>query len=64
MKHVRLNKKRKNTLDMTQKKRQCIAFTEKFKKQIVHLVLTGRPLGVIIREYNLTPSSLRNWAKQ
>ena len=31
---------------------------------MVDLVLSGKPQGVIIREYDLTPSSLPYWVKQ
>ena len=49
---------------MTQKKRQRRAFTEKFKKQMVDLVLSGKPQKEVIKEYDLTASSLPYWMKQ
>ena len=48
---------------MTQKRKRRV-FTEQFKKQMVDLVLSGKPQGEIIREYDLTPSSLPTWVKQ
>ena len=35
---------------MTQKRRERRIFTEQFKKQIVDLILSGKPQGEIIRE--------------
>ena len=63
MEYVRLNRTRKKASNMTQKRKRRI-FTEQFKKQMVDLVLSGKPQGEIIREYDLTPSSLPNWVKQ
>ena len=64
MEYVRLNRIRKKAANMTQKKRKRRIFTEQFKKQMVDLVLSGKPQGEIIREYDLTPSSLPYWVKQ
>ena len=48
---------------MTQKRRERRIFTEQFKKQIVDLILSGKPQGEIIREYDLTPSSVPRLGK-
>ncbi len=45
-------------------KRVRRTFTEEFKKQIVQLHLSGKPRKDIIREYELTPSSLDKWISQ
>ena len=47
---------------MTKKARPT--FTAEFKEQIVQLYLNGKPGKVIIREYDLTPSSLDKWVNQ
>ncbi len=39
-------------------------FTDKFKDQLVHLYLNGKPKADIIKEYDLTISSLNRWIKQ
>jgi transposase len=39
-------------------KRERRTFTEEFKNQMVQLYLNGKPRKDIIREYDLTPSSL------
>ena len=39
-------------------------FTDKFKQQIVDLYHAGKKRSDIIREYDLTPSSLDKWVKQ
>ncbi|MFK9090969.1 transposase [Bacillus salipaludis] len=39
-------------------------FTEEFKQQIVQLYQNGKPRKDIIREYELTPSSLDKWINQ
>ena len=49
---------------MTQKRRERRIFTEQFKKQIVDLILSGKPQSEIIREYDLTPSSVPRWVNQ
>jgi len=49
---------------MTQKRRKRRSFTEKFKKQMVELVKSGKSKSEVIREYDLTPSSLHKWVKQ
>lgn len=49
---------------MTPIKRKRRIFTEKFKLQMVELAQSGKPVSEIIREYDLTPSSLPNWIKQ
>jgi transposase len=47
---------------MTKKARRT--FTPEFKQQIVQLYLNGKPRKDIIREYDLTPSSLDKWVSQ
>ncbi len=47
---------------MTKRKRQT--FTDEFKQQIVQLYQSGKPRKEIIREYDLTPSSLDKWVNQ
>jgi transposase len=47
---------------MTKKARRT--FTSEFKEQIVQLYLNGKPRKEIIREYDLTPSSLDKWVNQ
>jgi transposase len=47
---------------MTKKARRT--FTSEFKQQIVQLYLNGKPRKDIIREYDLTPSSLDKWVSQ
>ncbi|QCS53517.1 transposase [Priestia flexa] len=47
---------------MTKKARRT--FTAEFKEQIVQFYLNGKPRKDIIREYNLTPSSLDKWVNQ
>ena len=39
-------------------------FTDAFKAQMVQLYLNGKTKADIIREYELTPSSLNRWIKQ
>ena len=46
------------------KRRPRRVFSEEFKKQMVNLYLNGKPSSEIIREYDLTPSSLPKWVKQ
>lgn len=45
-------------------KRARRTFTAEFKKQMVQLYLNGKPRKDIIREYELTPSSLDKWINQ
>jgi transposase len=47
---------------MTKKARRT--FTPEYKQQIVQLYLNGKPRKDIIREYDLTPSSLDKWVSQ
>lgn len=47
---------------MTKKARRT--FTSEFKEQIVQLYVNGKPRKDIIREYDLTPSSLDKWVSQ
>jgi transposase len=47
---------------MTKKARRT--FTDEFKQQIVQLYQSGKPRKDIIREYDLTPSSLDKWVRQ
>lgn len=45
-------------------KRARRTFTQEFKQQIVQLYENGKPRKEIIREYDLTPSSLDKWISQ
>ncbi len=45
-------------------KRERRKFTDEFKHQMVQLYLNGKPRKDIIREYDLTPSSLDKWISQ
>lgn len=45
-------------------KRERRTFTDEFKNQIVQLYQNGKPRKDIIREYDLTPSSLDKWINQ
>lgn len=47
---------------MNRRKRRT--FTEDFKQQMVNLHLSGKPRSEIIKEYDLTPSTLDKWLKQ
>ncbi|WP_419883467.1 IS3 family transposase [Peribacillus sp. B-H-3] len=47
---------------MTKKERRT--FTAEFKQQIVQLYQDGKPRKDLIREYDLTPSSLDKWVSQ
>jgi transposase len=47
---------------LTKKERRT--FTDEFKNQMVQLYLIGKPRKDIIREYDLTPSSLDKWIGQ
>ncbi|MBD1374018.1 transposase [Hazenella sp. IB182357] len=39
-------------------------FTAEFKEQVVQLYQNGKPRKDIIKEYELTPSSLDKWIRQ
>ncbi|KAF5035129.1 IS3 family transposase IS655 [anaerobic digester metagenome] len=45
-------------------KRPRHTFTDEFKNQMVQLYLNGKPRTEIVREYDLTASSLDKWIKQ
>lgn len=45
-------------------KKERRTFTPEFKQQLVQLYLNGKPRKDIIREYDLTPSSLDKWVSQ
>ncbi|PLS18720.1 IS3 family transposase [Bacillus sp. M6-12] len=45
-------------------KRERRTFTDEFKNQMVQLYQNGKPRKDIIREYDLTPSSLDKWISQ
>ena len=45
-------------------KRPKRTFTEQFKQQMVQLHNSGKPRSEIIKEYDLTPSSLDNWIRR
>lgn len=48
---------------MSQRRRKR-EFSEEFKCQMVGLYNAGKPQAEICREYDLTPSALRNWVKR
>ena len=48
----------------TTEKRPKRTFTEQFKQQMVQLHNSGKPRSEIIKEYDLTPSSLDNWIRR
>ena len=45
-------------------KRPKRTFTEQFKQQMVQLHNSSKPRSEIIKEYDLTPSSLDNWIRR
>ena len=45
-------------------KRPKRTFTEQFKQQMVQLHNSGKPRSEVIKEYDLTPSSLDNWIRR
>lgn len=45
-------------------KRSRRTFTKEFKQQMVQLHENGKPRSEIIKEYELTPSSLDRWISQ
>lgn len=45
-------------------KRERRKYTDEFKQQMVKLVLNGRTHTDVVREYDLTPSSLTKWIRQ
>lgn len=49
---------------MSTTKRPRRVFTDEFKEQVVKLYLNGKSKAEIIREYDLTPSSLNRWIEQ
>jgi len=49
---------------MSKTKRPRRKFTDEFKEQIVRLYLSGKSKSEIIKEYDLTPSSLNRWIEQ
>ncbi len=49
---------------MTKNKRERRTFTAEFKHQMVQLYQNGKPRKDIIKEYELTPSSLDRWINQ
>lgn len=48
---------------MTKRKKRR-TFTAEFKSQMVQLSQNGKSKSDLIREYNLTPSSLDRWIRQ
>ena len=48
---------------MTEKRPKRI-FSDQFKQQMVQLHNSGKPRSEIIKEYDLTPSSLDNWIRR
>lgn len=49
---------------MTTTRRPRRAFSAEFKRQMVDLYEAGKPFTDIVREYDLTTSSLRRWVAQ
>lgn len=49
---------------MSTTKRPRRKFTDEFKEQIVQLYLNGKSKSEIIKEYDITPSSLNRWIDQ
>ena len=49
---------------MSKAKRPRRKFTDEFKEQIVQLYLNGKSKSEIIKEYDITPSSLNRWIDQ
>ena len=49
---------------MTTKRKPRRTFKESFKKQMVELHRSGKPRKDILREYDLTPSTIDKWVKQ
>ena len=47
-----------------ERRRKRREFSEEFKHQMVDLYNAGKPQAKIIREYDLTPSTFRNWEKR
>lgn len=45
-------------------KRSRREFTDEFKSQVVQLYLSGKTKSSIVKEYDLTPSSLNRWIEQ
>lgn len=39
-------------------------YTDEFKNQVVQLYLNGKPKAELLKEYELTPSTLNRWIKQ
>jgi transposase len=48
---------------MSSKRRERRSYTDEFKQQIVDLYHSGKTKSELIKEYELTPSSLDNWLK-
>ncbi len=46
------------------KRRKRRHFTDEFKQQMVTLYQGGKPRSEIIKEYDLTPSTLATWIRQ
>ncbi len=44
--------------------RKIWSFTDEFKQQMVYLYRSGKPKNDIVREYDLTASSLDQWIQQ
>lgn len=48
----------------TNSRRERRHFNDKFKRQMVQLYQSGKKRGDIVREYDLTASSLDRWIKE
>ena len=46
------------------KRRERRTFSQDFKHQMVQLYLSGKPASEIIKEYDLSPTSIHTWVKQ
>ena len=46
------------------KRRECKTYSDEFKMQMIKLYNAGKLLAEIIREYELSPTSLNSWIKR
>jgi len=43
-------------------KRNQTAYTDEFREQIVKLVMSGKPISQIVKEYGISKSTIGTWA--
>jgi transposase len=43
-------------------KKNQVAYTDEFREQIAKLVLSGKPVAQIVKEYGIAKSTISNWA--